>query len=142
MMFDEVSGARSQMDFDLVTLRVRTGHDEKFQYDSVTYVISSKKGLHVNRFLADRAMKQNALEWNPGTGEVMNATIYIEEDVDTQVATPSDALAPEMIAALKDTDGLGDDTILIDGKAMKKKTLDFRNKYDKKHESFTGNNTI
>jgi hypothetical protein len=130
------------VNFDTVTLRSRTGKDEKFQYDSVYLVISAKKGLHVNRFLADRAMKQNALEWNPGTGEVTNALIYIEEDKGTPAETPSDSLAEEAIEAIKDTDGLGDDTILVDGKPVKKRTIDFRNKYDKKHESFSGNNTL
>lgn len=142
-MYDAVTQKQGMSgDFEPITLRSRTGHDESFQYDSYQYVISSKKGLHVNRFLADRAMKQNALEWNPGTGEVMNAVIYIEEDVGTPLATPSSSLKKEDIEALKDTDGLGDDTILVDGKPMKKKTIDFRNKYDKKTETFAGNNSI
>lgn len=142
-MYDAVQQKQAMAaDFDPITLRSRTGKDERFQYDSYQFTISSKKGLRVSRFLADRAMKQNALEWNPGTGEVMNATVYVEEDVGTPLATPSDALKKEDIEALKDTDGLGDDTILVDGKAMKKKTIDFRNKYDKTHETFNGNNTI
>lgn len=141
-MFDAVTQKQSGANFDTVTLRVRTGKDEHFQYDSLMYTISSKKGLHVNRFMADRAMKQNALEWNPGTGGVVNATIYIEEDVGTPDATPSDALKSEDIESMKDTDGLGDDTILVDGKPVKKKTIDFRNKYDKTRETFAGNNTL
>lgn len=141
-MFDAVMQKQSMINFDTVILKSRTGRDEKFQYDSVTYVISAKKGLQVSRFLADRAMKQNALEWNPGTGEVMSALVYIEEDKGTVLETPSDPLTDEAIAEMKDTDGLGDDTILVDGKPVKKKTIDFRNKYDKKHETFNGNNTL
>ncbi len=141
-MYDAVMQKQASVGFDTVLLKTRTGKDEKFQYDSVMYTISVKKGLSVSRFLADRAMKQNALEWNPGTGEVMNATIYIEDDKGTVLETPSEPLDSKEIEAMKDTDGLGDDTILIDGKPVKKKTIDFRNKYDKKHETFAGNNTL
>ncbi len=141
-MYDAVAQKAPMMNFETLILRSRTGKDEKFQYDSVIFTISAKKGLQVTRFLADRAMKQNALEWNPGTGEVMNATIFIEEDKGTQLETPSEPISEGVIAELKDTDGLGDDTILVDGKPVKKKTIDFRNKYDKKHETFAGNNTL
>ena len=116
---------------DYVTLRVRTGKDEYFQQDSRVHVISSKKGAHVDRFSADLAISQNALQWNPGTGGVVEAKIYVEEDVDTPAGLPSTPLKAEEIAAFKNTDGLGDDSILVNGKIVKKTTIDFKNKYEK-----------
>lgn len=123
---------------DMVTLRVRTGKDEEFTYDSRAFIVTSKKGLMVPRFIAMRAMNQTALEWDPGTGLVVNAKVYIEEDMGSPAETPAESLKPEEIAAFKNTDGLGDDTILIDGKPVKKRTIDFKNKYEKKN--FVENN--
>lgn len=129
------------MDFnEIVTLRVRTGHDEEFMYDSRPFIVSSKKGLKVTRFIALKALDQTALEWDPSNGLVINAKVYIEDDIESPRATPSAPLKAEDIVAFKNTDGLGDDTILIDGKPVKKRTIDFRNKYEKK--DFSENNTI
>lgn len=125
-------------DEEIVVLRVRTGHDEEFVADSRRYVISSKKGLKVDRHRAGFAIKQNALGWSPMTGEVVDAKVYIEDDIGTPLALPSTALKVEEIAAMKDTDGLGDDSILVDGKPVKKHTIDFKNKYEKKE--FAENN--
>lgn len=123
---------------DFITLRVRTGKDEEFVHGSRGYTVSSKKGLHIDRYRAGFAVRQLALGWSPMTGEVVDAKVYIEEDVGSVKALPSTPLKAEEIAAMKNTDGLGDDTILIDGKAVKKHTIDFKNKYEKKE--FGGNN--
>lgn len=131
------------METDIVTLRVRTGKDEGFTYDSRRYTVTSKKGLKVERPVAELAIRQNALNWNPGTGEVENSLLYIEEDVEEPTilhpALPSTPLKPEDIEAAKNTDGLGDDTILVNGKPVKKTTIDFHNKYIK--QNFVENNS-
>lgn len=123
---------------EIVTLRVRTGKDEEFVYGSRGYTVSSKKGLKIDRYRAGFAVRQLALGWSPMTGEVVDAKVYIEEDAGTSRALPVTALKADEIAAMKDTDGLGDDTILVDGKPVKKRTIDFKNKYEKK--DFVENN--
>lgn len=126
---------------EIVTLRVRTGKDEQFMFDSREYTISSKKGLKISRFAALKAIEQNALEWDPGTGRVINSVVYVEDDADTADATPNSALTADEIIAFKNTDGLGDDTILINGAPVKKVTIDFKNKYDSRKANFAENNT-
>ncbi len=126
------------MDYDIVTVRVRTGHNEEFTYDSRVYIVDSKKGLKIPRSMAEIALNQHALTWNPGTGLPLESKLYIEDDADTPEATPMTHLKPEEIAAMKDTDGLGDDTILLNGQPVKKTVIDFKNKYVK--ENFSENN--
>lgn len=123
---------------EIVTLRVRTGQDEKFCYDSKPHVITSKKGLKVNRPMAELAIKQNALKWDPSTGLVIEAKLYVEEDIGTALGFPSSAITKDEIKAIKDTDGLGQDHILVDGKPVKKTTITFTNVKTK--EDFAKNN--
>lgn len=115
------------MDFDeVVTLKSRTGKDEEFICNSKPYIISTKKGLRIPRYMADLAMTQNALGWDGSTGVVNDAKIYVEEDVETPLATPTTKITDEEVEAAKATDGLGNDTILIDGRPVKKKSINLK----------------
>lgn len=111
---------------DSVTLKSRTGKNEEFICNSKPYVIDAKKGLRVPRYVADLAMTQNALGWDGSTGIVSDAKIYVEEDQDTALATSAEKITEEQIEAAKATDGLGNDVILIDGKPVKKKSINLK----------------
>jgi hypothetical protein len=113
------------MDFDnIVTVKVRTGKNEEFMYDGAPLVIDSKKGRKLDRFMAERAVAQNALKWNKESGAVVEAKIYIEEDIGTPQALPSKPITEDEIKAVKRTDGLGKDKLLVGGKFVSKVSID------------------
>lgn len=119
------------MDFDnIVSVKVRTGKAEEFMYDGLPVMIDVKKGRKMDRRMAELAIEQNALNWNKETGAVVNAKVYIEEDVDTASALPSKPITAEEIATIKRTDGLGKDKILIDGKFVSKKSINLDPDYN------------
>jgi hypothetical protein len=102
-------------------------------------VIDAKKGLKVPRPLAALALNQLALRWDATTGCVVDAKIFIEDDVDTPEATPHGKLEVAEIEAVKNTDGLGNDSVIVNGRLIGKTTIDFRNTAVK--EDFAKNNT-
>jgi hypothetical protein len=112
------------MDFDdIVTVKVRTGKAEEFMYDGAPISIDAKKGKKLNRFMAERAVAQNALKWNKESGAVVEAKVYIEEDIGTPQALPSKPVTEAEIKVIKMTDGLGKDKILVDGKFVSKVSI-------------------
>lgn len=123
---------------DVVTLRTRTGKEEEFKHDGIPYIIDVKRGLKVPRAIADVAIKQLALRWETTSGMVIDAKVYIEDDVNTPLALPSAKIEADEIAAIKNTDGLGNDSIIINGKLVKKTTIDFKNTAVK--EDYSKNN--
>jgi hypothetical protein len=121
------------MNFDeIVTVKTRTGKDEEFTFDSRPFIIDAKKGIKVSRFMADAAVAQNALRWNPGTGLVEEAMVYVEDDE----VLPSTPITADEINEIKQTDGLGEDSMIIDGKIVKKTRINLK----PRKEDFSHNN--
>ena len=115
------------MQFDeVVVVKSRTGKDEEFRYDGAPVTIPLKKGIKVSRDVAQLAVEFNALRWDSSTGQVVDSKVYIEDDVDSPLETPHDALTQEDIAEVKATDGLGEDTIIVEGKLVKKKKINLK----------------
>jgi len=123
---------------NIVTVKSRTGKSEQFIYDGAPHTIDAKRGIKVPRVMAELALKQNALRWDSSTGLVIDAKVYIEDDLDTENATPSVKLEEKEIEAVKNTDGLGNDSILVNGEVVKKTVIDFKNPYKK--EDYSKNN--
>ena len=122
------------MDFDNVVLvKTRTGKNEEFTYDGLPNVIDAKKGKRLPREIAELAIAQNALRWDSGTGQTIDSLLYI---VDDETELPKTPITAEEIADVKSTDGLGDDSILIDGKVVKKTRINLK----PKREDFSANN--
>lgn len=136
------------MDQEVVTIVSRTGKLESFTYDGRIYDIDAEKGMKAPRPIAELAVKQNALKWDGGTGLVTESKLFIKEDEGKELvdrpatsplapeAMPSSPITQEEIQTIKETDGLGDDTIMIDGKLMKKKRINLK----PQRESFAANN--
>jgi len=115
------------MDFDnIVVVKSRTGQDEEFRYDGKVIMIPAKKGIRIPRYMAVHAVDANALRWDSTTGLVIDSKVFIEDDLGTAFATPSEPLKQEEIDAVKATDGLGDDVILIEGKQVRKKAINLK----------------
>jgi hypothetical protein len=106
--------------FDIVTLKTRTGKNEEFMSGGVVYIIDAKKGCKVPRNYADLAIEQNALSWSKQTGGVLEATVYIEDDVE-EAPKP---ITQEEIKAKKRTNGLGKGKILVDGREVSMTAID------------------
>jgi hypothetical protein len=105
--------------FDIVTVRTRTGKNEEFMSGGVVYIIDAKKGCKVPRNFADLALEQNALRWSKTSGGVLEATVYIEDDVEE---APK-AITQEEIKAKKSTSGFGKGKILVDGKEVSMRAI-------------------
>lgn len=114
------------MQEDIVVVKTRTGKDEEFRYDGAPVTIPAKKGLRVARMIAHYAIEANALRWDSANGQVIEAKVYIEDDVDTPNALPSSPITAAEIAEVKATDGLGEDYVLVEGKPVKKKAINLR----------------
>jgi len=111
---------------DIVTVKTRTGTEEEFRYDGKVVTINAKKGVKVPRYMAELAVNENAIRWDSMTGGVVEAKVYIEDDIDGPHALPSEPLTQQVIAEVKNTDGLGDDSIIIEGKIVKKKAINLK----------------
>jgi len=111
---------------DIVTVKVRTGMEEEFRYDGKVITINAKKGVKVPRYMADLAVNENAIRWDSATGGVVESKVYIEDDLDGPHALPSDSLTQAVIADVKNTDGLGEDSIIVEGKIVKKKAINLK----------------
>lgn len=123
------------MDFDNVVLvKTRTGKNEEFTYDGLPNVIDAKKGKRLPREIAELAIGQNALRWDSGTGLVIDSLLYIVDDESSEL--PKTPLTTEEIEDVKATDGLGEDTILVNGAIVKKTRLNLK----PKKENFAANN--
>lgn len=106
--------------FDIVTLKTRTGKNAEFMSGGAVYIIDSKKGLKVPRNLANLAVEQNALHWSKENGGVVDASVYIEDDVEEAPV----AITEAEIKAVKKTSGYGRDKIIVDGKTVPMKSID------------------
>lgn len=100
--------------FDIVTVKSRTGKNEEFMVGGVVFTVDAKKGIKIPRFHANLAMEQNALKWSKENGGVLEAKVYIEDDVEEAPKK----ITQEEIDELKATGGLGKRTILVDGKPV------------------------
>ena len=123
---------------NIVMVKTRTGKDEEFKYDGFLHIVDAKKGLRVPRPLAELAMKQNALRWDSALGSVVESKLYIEDDLGTALETPNKPITVKEVEAIKNTDGLGNDSILVNGVVVKKTTIDFNNPHAK--EDYSKNN--
>ena len=125
------------MDADtIVVLRSRTGKTEEFMHNSRVYIVDVKKGLRVQRFIAELGLRQNALRWNPGHGGVDESLLYIEDDLGTPEETPRTPITAKEIEEIKQTDGLGEDSIMINGQLVKKTRINL----SPRKENYAGNN--
>lgn len=124
---------------DLVTVKSRTGEVIEILYDSRMRQVPAKKGLRLPREIAEIGIKQHAFRWNATNGLVKESKLYIEEDIDTPLALPHEPLDMDRVKEIKKTDGLGRDTILVDGKPIKKKTINLDPQGEDK-EDFRQNN--
>lgn len=106
--------------FDIVTVKSRTGKNEEFMSGGAVYYIDAKKGIKVPRNVAQLAMEQNALRWAKETGAVIEAKVYIEDDVE-EAPKP---ISQEEIKAIKRTSGIGKGKILVDGKTVDMTSID------------------
>jgi len=126
------------MDFDdIVTLKTRTGEQVSIMIDSrERYVDPGKKGLRVSREMALLGIKQHAFRWDSTSGAITDSLLYIDEDQDTELATPHSKLDMKDVAEIKKTDGLGKSKAFIDGSFIPMKSLDL----EPSKESFNTNN--
>jgi hypothetical protein len=110
---------------EYVTVKSRVRGSVGVMYDGRFREID-KKGLKCSRTMAELAVKQNQLRWNAQTGAVEESTVYIQEDFDTPQHLPDKPLDSDEVEKIKDTDGLGDDKIMVDGKFVGKKTINLK----------------
>ena len=109
---------------DFVTLKSRVDHEVAITFDSrARYVQPGRKGLTLPREIAELGIKQHAFRWDPGSGAVVESRLYIVEDQDGDFALPDGALDEKDVAEVKETDGLGEDSVLIDGAPVKKRRM-------------------
>lgn len=124
---------------DLVTVKCRTGETLEITYDSRMRQVHPKKGIKLPRVIAEIGIQQHAFRWNSMNGLVKESKLYIEEDEGTPEELPHDALDLKKVAEIKKTDGLGKDSIMVDGAFVKKKTINLDPSGEDK-EDFRSNN--
>jgi len=109
---------------DFVTLKSRVDHEVAITFDSrERYVQPGRKGITLPREIAELGIKQHAFRWDPSSGAVVESRLYIVEDQDGDFALPDGALDEKDVAEVKETDGLGEDSVLIDGAPVKKRRM-------------------
>lgn len=109
--------------YDIVTLKSRTGKNEEFMSGGAVIVVDAKKGVKVPRAFAELALNQNALKWDKGTGAVVMAKVYVEDDIPEGEKAPA-KIEEDEIKALKRTNGIGSGKILVDGKFVNMTSID------------------
>jgi hypothetical protein len=120
---------------DIVLVKSRTGQDEEFRYDGKVVVVPAKKGLRIPRYMARYAVDGNALRWDSTTGLTAESKVFIEDDAGTEFELPSSPIKQSEIDEIKATDGLGDDVILIEGKAVRKKAINLKPTKEQLHDA-------
>jgi len=124
---------------DIVTLKSRTSEKLGVMHDSRLREIHPKKGLKVPRDIAELGKIQHALRWSATHGGVLDSKVYIEDDIGTALETPHKPLEEDEVKKMKQTDGLGKDKIMVDGKLINKTTINLDPGGDDK-ENFMSNN--